>query len=197
MPVNLLFPRSAPPAPRNCRPTPPIYCVPACPRGKTLTLSREPPRLCRNFFSRREFPISSTSVVRHPARMDATARHKRFKGAVPFNPRFILNRMTSGLVITKAWQARLREFFLPSERRRILSAFRGRIQVNGVTSSPLASRGRPMVNVDTHILVFALTGEVTDRERRVLASNTWTRVRDCLLGACQARAARSNRYRSG
>jgi PIN domain nuclease of toxin-antitoxin system len=31
-----------------------------------------------------------------------------------------------------------------------------------------------MVNVDTHILVFALTGEVTDRERRVLASNTWS-----------------------
>ncbi len=31
-----------------------------------------------------------------------------------------------------------------------------------------------MVNVDTHILVFALTGQVTERERRVLASNTWT-----------------------
>jgi PIN domain nuclease of toxin-antitoxin system len=31
-----------------------------------------------------------------------------------------------------------------------------------------------MVNVDTHILVFALAGEVTDRERRVLASNTWS-----------------------
>ena len=31
-----------------------------------------------------------------------------------------------------------------------------------------------MVSVDTHILVFALTGEVTDRERRVLASNTWS-----------------------
>jgi PIN domain nuclease of toxin-antitoxin system len=31
-----------------------------------------------------------------------------------------------------------------------------------------------MVNVDTHILVFALTGEVTNRERRVLASNTWS-----------------------
>jgi len=31
-----------------------------------------------------------------------------------------------------------------------------------------------MVNIDTHILVFALTGEVTDRERRVLASNTWS-----------------------
>jgi PIN domain nuclease of toxin-antitoxin system len=31
-----------------------------------------------------------------------------------------------------------------------------------------------MVNLDTHILVFALTGEVTDRERRVLASNTWS-----------------------
>jgi len=31
-----------------------------------------------------------------------------------------------------------------------------------------------MVNLDTPILVFALTGEVTDRERRVLASNTWS-----------------------
>ena len=31
-----------------------------------------------------------------------------------------------------------------------------------------------MVNVDTHILVFALTGEVTDKERRILASNTWS-----------------------
>jgi PIN domain nuclease of toxin-antitoxin system len=31
-----------------------------------------------------------------------------------------------------------------------------------------------MVNLDTHILVFALTGDVTDRERRVLASNTWS-----------------------
>ncbi|HJX65180.1 MAG TPA: type II toxin-antitoxin system VapC family toxin [Polyangia bacterium] len=31
-----------------------------------------------------------------------------------------------------------------------------------------------MVNLDTHILVFALAGEVTDRERRVLASNTWS-----------------------
>lgn len=31
-----------------------------------------------------------------------------------------------------------------------------------------------MISVDTHILVFALTGEVTDKERRVLASNTWS-----------------------
>ncbi len=31
-----------------------------------------------------------------------------------------------------------------------------------------------MVNLDTHILVFALTGDVTARERRVLAGNTWT-----------------------
>ena len=31
-----------------------------------------------------------------------------------------------------------------------------------------------MVNIDTHILVFALTGEVTDRERRILASSTWS-----------------------
>lgn len=31
-----------------------------------------------------------------------------------------------------------------------------------------------MVNLDTHILVFALGGMVTDRERRVLAANTWS-----------------------
>ena len=31
-----------------------------------------------------------------------------------------------------------------------------------------------MVNLDTHILVFALSGTVTDRERRVLAANTWS-----------------------
>lgn len=31
-----------------------------------------------------------------------------------------------------------------------------------------------MVNLDTHILVFALTGEVTAKERRVLAGNTWS-----------------------
>ncbi len=31
-----------------------------------------------------------------------------------------------------------------------------------------------MINLDTHILVFALTGAVSDRERRVLAANTWS-----------------------
>jgi PIN domain nuclease of toxin-antitoxin system len=31
-----------------------------------------------------------------------------------------------------------------------------------------------MVNLDTHILVFALAGDVTDRERRLLAANTWS-----------------------
>ena len=31
-----------------------------------------------------------------------------------------------------------------------------------------------MINLDTHLLVFALTGAVTDRERRVLAGNTWS-----------------------
>lgn len=30
-----------------------------------------------------------------------------------------------------------------------------------------------MVNLDTHVLVFALNGDVTDRERRVLSANTW------------------------
>jgi len=31
-----------------------------------------------------------------------------------------------------------------------------------------------VVNLDTHVLVFALSGEVTDRERRILAANTWS-----------------------
>jgi PIN domain nuclease of toxin-antitoxin system len=31
-----------------------------------------------------------------------------------------------------------------------------------------------MVNLDTHIVVFALAGDVSDRERRVLAANTWS-----------------------
>ena len=31
-----------------------------------------------------------------------------------------------------------------------------------------------MVSLDTHALVFALSGEVTERERRILAANTWS-----------------------
>ncbi len=31
-----------------------------------------------------------------------------------------------------------------------------------------------MINLDTHVLVFALAGTVTDRERRILAGNTWS-----------------------
>lgn len=31
-----------------------------------------------------------------------------------------------------------------------------------------------MVNLDTHVLVFALEGTVTPKERRVLAANTWS-----------------------
>ena len=31
-----------------------------------------------------------------------------------------------------------------------------------------------MINLDTHILVFALAGDVTARERRTLAANTWS-----------------------
>ena len=31
-----------------------------------------------------------------------------------------------------------------------------------------------MINLDTHLLVFALAGEVTARERRVLTANTWS-----------------------
>ncbi len=32
----------------------------------------------------------------------------------------------------------------------------------------------PVLNLDTHILVHALNGEVTPKERRLLASNTWS-----------------------
>lgn len=32
----------------------------------------------------------------------------------------------------------------------------------------------PLVNLDSHILVFALAGDVTTRERRVLGGNTWS-----------------------
>ena len=31
-----------------------------------------------------------------------------------------------------------------------------------------------MINLDTHVLVFALTGSITERERRVLAGNVWS-----------------------
>jgi PIN domain nuclease of toxin-antitoxin system len=31
-----------------------------------------------------------------------------------------------------------------------------------------------MVNLDTHLLVFALDGTITPKERRVLAGNTWS-----------------------
>ena len=31
-----------------------------------------------------------------------------------------------------------------------------------------------MINLDTHVLVFALSGEVTDRERRLLSGNSWS-----------------------
>ena len=31
-----------------------------------------------------------------------------------------------------------------------------------------------MINLDTHVLVFALSGAVTAKERRVLAGNTWS-----------------------
>jgi PIN domain nuclease of toxin-antitoxin system len=31
-----------------------------------------------------------------------------------------------------------------------------------------------VINLDTHILVFALTGAVTERERRLLSAGTWT-----------------------
>jgi PIN domain nuclease of toxin-antitoxin system len=33
--------------------------------------------------------------------------------------------------------------------------------------------GGPVTNLDTHILVFALSGALTPRERRVLAGTTW------------------------
>jgi PIN domain nuclease of toxin-antitoxin system len=31
-----------------------------------------------------------------------------------------------------------------------------------------------VVNLDTHVLVFALQGEVSERERRVLSADTWS-----------------------
>ena len=31
-----------------------------------------------------------------------------------------------------------------------------------------------MINLDTHLLVFALNGDVTERERRALAGDTWS-----------------------
>lgn len=31
-----------------------------------------------------------------------------------------------------------------------------------------------MINLDTHVLVYALTGQVTERERRMLSSNPWS-----------------------
>lgn len=31
-----------------------------------------------------------------------------------------------------------------------------------------------MINLDTHLLVFALAGTVTDKERRILAANPWS-----------------------
>jgi PIN domain nuclease of toxin-antitoxin system len=31
-----------------------------------------------------------------------------------------------------------------------------------------------VINLDTHVLVFALAGDVTPREKRVLAANTWS-----------------------
>jgi PIN domain nuclease of toxin-antitoxin system len=31
-----------------------------------------------------------------------------------------------------------------------------------------------VISLDTHLLVFALTGEVTDRERRLLSGNSWS-----------------------
>jgi PIN domain nuclease of toxin-antitoxin system len=31
-----------------------------------------------------------------------------------------------------------------------------------------------VINLDTHILIFALSGSVTEKERRVLAADTWS-----------------------
>jgi PIN domain nuclease of toxin-antitoxin system len=36
------------------------------------------------------------------------------------------------------------------------------------------SAGRPTLNLDTHILLFALSGELTARERRLLSVHTWS-----------------------
>ena len=31
-----------------------------------------------------------------------------------------------------------------------------------------------MINLDTHVLVFALSGDLRDQERRILSDNTWS-----------------------
>lgn len=43
-----------------------------------------------------------------------------------------------------------------------------------VTFSRPEKNGTPLINLDTHILVFALDGTETESERRILASNRWS-----------------------
>src|SRR5262249_26516588 len=46
--------------------------------------------------------------------------------------------------------------------------------ISKAISNPPASGGKLMVNLDTHILIYALQGNVTQRERHVLSSNSWS-----------------------
>ena len=41
-------------------------------------------------------------------------------------------------------------------------------------SSPQGSRGTLMLNLDTHILVHALRGDIKPRERKLLANDSWS-----------------------
>ena len=43
-----------------------------------------------------------------------------------------------------------------------------------MTSKTPASTGTPLLNLDTHILVYALTGELSKREREVLSGDEWS-----------------------
>lgn len=42
------------------------------------------------------------------------------------------------------------------------------------TSSRQASSGTPSLNLDTHILIYALRGDLLSREQELLSRNTWT-----------------------
>ncbi len=42
------------------------------------------------------------------------------------------------------------------------------------TSRRLASPGTPLLNLDTHILIYALCGDIRPRERDLLSRNSWT-----------------------
>jgi len=43
-----------------------------------------------------------------------------------------------------------------------------------VTSSPRERGGTPVLNLDTHVLVYALSGKLRPRERTLLSENNWS-----------------------